>query len=475
MRLADICGRQRPPLPFGVWPLLFAQYCLCTFTAISFGALFDAYLLVLHGSNTFVGSVATAGGVAAVAVAIPAGWALDKWNKPVMLRWNLIAGILAVLALAASVPVAFTPLVVASSVLAALHMQFFGVTVPVLITELTTAGDERTRAFGNSQSSLSLGQATGPAIQLAFTYILGTDEWTIDQLRWVLLIGIALFFPYSWQVWRVKQGCDVNLAERTRLLEVSMTEAPLNANTELPSVVAVDSDGQGVEDHVESGAQDVAANVDAPGASHAKTAGDAETNSLPSDVDESTPRSHWIVAVLLELTGFFTAVGSGMTFKFWPLFFKEDFGFNPAQVCMMQLGIWLAIAVAAQFVGSLARVMGRLPAIIVTHYGGTAFLFVISLVSFPTPVTVVLVIVRNALMNMNNPLLQSCLMDVVPAKHRGKWTAFMSLKRMTWSGSAFVGGWLSDQRDYRFAFLITACFHMLSGSFLLLVPCFKKF
>lgn len=471
MSLAGITDREQRPLPFGVWPLLLAQYCLLTFTSISFGALFDAYLLVLHGSNTFVGSVATAGGLAAVAVAIPAGWALDTWNKPLMLRWNLVAGILAVVALVVSVPAAFTPLVVTSSVLAALHGQMFGVTVPVLITELTTAGNERTKAFGNSQSLLSLGQATGPALQLLFTYILRTDEWTIDQLRWILLVGVALFIPYMFFVWRVKKGYDRNLAERTRLLEVSMTEAPFDADMELPRVVAGKSNGRDVEGPAASKGHDVATNADA----YIKAVGSVKVNDSPAEVDEATPRAYWIVAILLELTGFFTAVGSGMTFKFWPLFFKEDFGFNPAQVCMMQLGIWLAIAAAAQLVSPLARVTGRLPAIIITHYGGTAFLFVISLIKFPTPVTVVLVIVRNALMNMNNPLLQSVLMDVVPAKHRGKWTAFMSLKRMTWSGSAFVGGWLSDHRDYRFAFLITAIAHTLSGSFLLLVPCFKKF
>ena len=69
----------------------------------------------------------------------------------------------------------------------------------------------------------------------------------------------------------------------------------------------------------------------------------------------------WLVAGLCELYSLVTAIGSGMTFKYWPLFFKGDFDFSPIGVCTMQLSIWLAIAGTAQLATQLSKCIGHGP------------------------------------------------------------------------------------------------------------------
>ena len=60
-------------------------------------------------------------------------------------------------------------------------------------------------------------------------------------------------------------------------------------------------------------------------------------------------------------------------------------------------------------------------------------------------------------MNCAKPLERSILMDAVVREDRGKWNSLESLMSASWSGSAVLGGFLSDFRGYRFCFLVTGC------------------
>merc|ERR1712113_773531 len=65
-------------------------------------------------------------------------------------------------------------------------------------------------------------------------------------------------------------------------------------------------------------------------------------------------------------------------------------------------------------------------------------------------------LVRGGFANSTYPIDRSIVMDFTPSSQRGKWNAVESLTSMTWSGSAFVGGLISDSHDCRYTFLITA-------------------
>eukprot|EP00923_Selenidium_pygospionis_P060341 GHVN01106182.1.p1 GENE.GHVN01106182.1~~GHVN01106182.1.p1 ORF type:complete len:170 (-),score=24.82 GHVN01106182.1:396-905(-) len=70
--------------------------------------------------------------------------------------------------------------------------------------------------------------------------------------------------------------------------------------------------------------------------------------------------------------------------------------------------------------------------------------------------------VRGGMMNCGFPIDRSIVNDYIPSRHRGKWNAVQSLTGMTWSGSAMLGGFLSDTHDYRYTFIFTAMIYCVA-------------
>lgn len=404
----------------GIRQIQLATFMCATTMSLVLGALFDAYLLLLRGSNKFVGDVESVNGLSTLVFAVPVGYLADRFAKVDVLRCNSALGIMAGALLLAGVMQDAVALVVAGSLILSVHNQNFFIVSAALLAELTTEGTGRTKVIGDNATLSSLGRAAGPALQLIALLAVGASGtgkshgWTTEELHPLVLCGLVVFGPYLYSLFLVARDASTEAQVPTR-----------------PQTVSHDA-----------------------GASPVGVA--------------SIPRwKRWFAALLLEIGGLLTAVGSGMTFKFWPLFFKGDYGFSPAAVCAVQCIIWAAIAMAAQLSPQVAQCCGsRTRSTVLTHYVGTALLFIISF-GGPAIFILPLVVLRNAVMNSNVPIVQSMIMDLVPSEHRGKWSGIASLRRLTWSGSAFLGGWLSDSHNYRFAFFITACFHSLSGIFVI--------
>jgi len=164
------------------------------------------------------------------------------------------------------------------------------------------------------------------------------------------------------------------------------------------------------------------------------------------------PRS---VPVLLGLADFLTCIGAGMTVKFFNLFFIEDRHFSPTQICWLQTAYPLVIAVFMKFTERLAKPLGRAQASLLFFSSNVLCLFLLSQVE-SLPILLTIFLLRGGFANSTYPIDRSILMDFTPSSQRGRWNAVESLTSMTWSGSAFIGGLLSDAHDYRYTFLITA-------------------
>lgn len=353
-----------------------------------------------------------------MAAAVPIGWACDRFHKPAVLRVNMVFGVASAALLLGGLFGQSSPLLIAAVVAYAAHTQTIAALGPALIAELVESGSRLTQAMGNWMTTRSLAQASGPALQIVAIAAFGKAsggsamdiEWSLSELLWILVFGLvflAMYAPYAWRVHHF---------------------AP-----------AAPTAGRGED-------------------------GSSSARPLSCSQEEAVYAGRrWLYAGLAEAFALITAVGSGMTFKYWPLFFKGDFHFSPAGVCFMQLLIWVAIAAGSQLTPIMARFVGRLPSALLLHLLGTGLLFVISNHSLGPTLEVPLVLVRNCLMNAASPLVQAIILELVPQKHRGKWSSIASLRRVSWSGSALVGGVLSDSHDYRFAFYITACVHSVSG------------
>ncbi len=65
------------------------------------------------------------------------------------------------------------------------------------------------------------------------------------------------------------------------------------------------------------------------------------------------------VPYIVALADFITAIGAGMTVKFFNLFFVNDYKFTPTQITVLQMCYPLVICVFVMILGKLSSVFGR--------------------------------------------------------------------------------------------------------------------
>jgi len=421
-------------------PLWLSRYFNDTSTAITNGALFDTYLQLRSGGSTvFVGEVESIRGIAALLMAVPIGLAADKYSRDLVLKVNWRMGICAVVMLLVGLPLDLLWLTVSGSVLLSIHNQCLFGLLPVIASEVAQSKQDRTRAITGLATANTLGSASGPALQLLLMLVAHEDSWSTRSLHLLLVSGFPFFLAYG--------PC---------LLRVTFLYARRRSSASDDRRTALTTDNSIAPDNRNGSSSRDSAST-APSAS-------------PTAPHDPVPTFNWVVAGLLETSSLITAIGSGMTFKYWPLFFKHDFKFQPSAVCALQLGIYVCIATGTATSPALTKFTGRLPAANLFHITGTFLLFLIATQrSLSVYIEVPLVLLRNAIMNCSAPLLMATVLELVPSQHQGKWSQIMSLRRMTWSGSALLGGLLSDSHDFRYAFFITACVHTVAGLLLLIV------
>ena len=195
------------------------------------------------------------------------------------------------------------------------------------------------------------------------------------------------------------------------------------------------------------------------------------------------------------------SLASGMTLKFFSLFFMQICGLSPAAVSAVGAVAPLGIAAASLAAQRASRVVGRVQLNLATRAVDICLLVAMAFLPtsggsarqvspgscsnfyksaaspatehrriqridsmrgcppllLPAPQALVAVhLVRYAAANCTRPLLRSVLMERVPKRWRGKANAADSIRTFSWSGSAALGGWLVERLGFQGTFLVTA-------------------
>ena len=214
---------------------------------------------------------------------------------------------------------------------------------------------------------------------------------------------------------------------------------------------------------------------------------------------------------VLFAQGVIMSLGSGMTVKFFPLFFQNDMHFNPTQVQGVYVAVPIAMALLSGLATLVAKRLGRVPTIIIFDVLGIsclvgmvylktlvsplllAAIYVVSLRALFGAVQVAvgalfssgswaraetiltrmypnlplrraqlhrmlrfippgthLPKVRTGLMNSTYPLANSIMMDCCPEHQRARWKSLESIMTFGWCGSAALGGYIADRHSYVF-------------------------
>ena len=150
-------------------------------------------------------------------------------------------------------------------------------------------------------------------------------------------------------------------------------------------------------------------------------------------------------------------MASGMTIKFFPLYFWRRLHLSPIAVNAVVMAGPMGISVLAIAMQKLSKRIGRVQTTLLTKFIGVSLLVAIALLDDALYFWIIpLYLVRTWVMNCTSGLTKSILNDYVSKKRRAKWNGLESVNIFSWSGSAALGGVLIDTMGYRGTFLITA-------------------
>ncbi|GAX16023.1 hypothetical protein FisN_22Hh119 [Fistulifera solaris] len=181
------------------------------------------------------------------------------------------------------------------------------------------------------------------------------------------------------------------------------------------------------------------------------------------------------VPYVLFFSSLVVSLGSGASVKYFPLFFKE-IGLRSEVV----QGIFLTVPVSISFFSfvsqKISQSMGRVETSVMFNVCGVLMLYFMTWLSHDiqegdTSRRILIVgvyLLRTGIMNCPYPLLESILMDAVPSNQRARWKSLESIASFGWTGSALLGGILSDSHSYEYTFAITATMQLVGG--LMLIP-----
>eukprot|EP00667_Euglena_gracilis_P008170 EG_transcript_8273 len=402
-----------------------------------------ALIFLLTSSNALVGVVEALAGTGEALAAIPIGLIVDRASlkRQIVLRWGAFVGVLAVCLTVVAVYYETFFAICVAYFLTGIWTAFGQVPVEAIFADSVPTGS-RSGIYTLEYAMILFSQATGPIIAIASFYYLG-NHWTVNECRNVLYIGCAV-------------GLIAALVQA-----LFLDSKTLGHESEAIQVVSSPASGVPSPTNEEPDKVDDEAASPEPDPELMKKVafGCIDAQTVP-----------WIISVSNVVTG----LASGMTIKFFPLFFQNEAGLSPIAVNAIFVVSPLTIALTSTTIQPISRYCGRIETILLIRAIGIGLLVAMAVLKqyWRNPaVTIPLYIVRTALMNSVYPLTKSVMMDFIPKRSRGKWTAVNSIASFGWSGSAVLGGWLVDVHGYGFSFHITAAVQGVAAAlWVLLLP-----
>ena len=402
--------------------------------------LLSVFIYKLTGSSEDVGSISGSRGIATVIFAFPVAYFADRFRRDRMLKIGSIVGFVT---LSCTVYV-FLQLNPGVKNLTILYVTFTGwglftvLTNPNLESIFADSVETGRRRHVMSQKSatISFAASFGPLLTIVYYVIQGEGlkgTWKLDQLRLVLLggAGICAFaLAFLWLFDDDKSlGQESESAENAEKMDIR--ESILTSENAIGNRSYDD-------DH------------------------------LPCCF---APREN--VPYIIAFGDFFTAVGAGMTVKYFPLFFVDMYKLSPISLSIVYFITRVSTAGFSLITDKIAECSNsRVGVLIGAKVIGTCCLYMMAFLD-PNYSQLYLIgpiyVIRTSIMNGVGGIKRSILMDCVPKKSRAAWNSFESITRFTWSGSAFLGGFLVEQYSFKFCFLVTAIIYTLSTAIFVLL------
>ena len=486
----------------------------------------SGFLLALAGKmgqskegNTLVGGAEAAQGLTQLVTALPVGYLADTWGKSRTVRLGGMLMLVTIgLTMGALIDVKrhadeSTTAAKRSYIILVIALAFWGIISGIangpsqaLFSDSVPKG-KRSEMLTWLFSCYLMSSTVGPIVSIALilTVSAKAEEWSINEIYPVFLLGVILeipaailmlFFNDKYSV--VEDDEDLSAqrvpasGEETAPLYNSTVENGLVESNGASDGENTEHSGSDVNGNHHSDRTTVVCMTETPPTTDADgTTGDSSTPVVSSD-------KKFIIPYVLFASSLISSLGSGASVKYFPLFFKEV-GFGSAAVQGIFLVVPVSISCFSFIAQEAGKRYGRVETTVVSILIGVSLLFLMTVLShnlqkadhvdfshvtqnldlsasslwdshpYKAMLIVVVYLFRTGIINSCYPLLESILMDNVPSNQRARWKSLESIASFGWTGSALLGGILSDEHSYQFTFALTAWMQLASGLVLLII------
>lgn len=381
---------------------------------------------ITNHSNTKVGLAEGIQGAALAIAAIPAGILADRFKRSLIMRFASAMGIVAIGLTFHSLLIApklsdgaeFVSMTVALAVWG-LYRGMFDPALKSIYADSVSFG-ERSRYFTYLYNCIILASASGPVVNvILFSGMGNKHNWALSDMRTAFLVGVGIgaVTPFLLLLFT-----DIEVSQQS-LKDVCIPEAECGLLEE-----------------------------------------QAISLVLPPPSKWYHLSMRWIPGTVI-LSDVIGGLASGMTIKFFPLFFENESHMSPVLVSVIFCISPLLTALFSVIAQEKSKEFGRVQVTSFVKVFGILLLFLMSFWKslWTVPGAIIpIFIIRTALMNCTRGLMKSILMDTVPPSGRAKWNSLESITSFGWSGSAVLGGYLTDQFGYGVTFVLTASLQTIS-------------
>lgn len=445
-------------------PLIIAYtYILQTSRSLWSLNILSSYVYLLENKNAeAVGFITAVMGMSQFLAAFPAGHAADTYGRDGVLRIGAAVGIVAILSTCYAVYQQHYYSLVGALAASGL---FLGITSPSILALLadSTKDGERAKYFTHNLQVTRAGQTIGPLLALVL-FSFWADTWSLKNCSWVLVIGQFCCVPavallccmkdeYSLDHLPSKHSTSTILSTCNSYKDDDEEQSLIYNELESPHSLMDISNHQ----------------VTTP--SGALEAQQQSCQDFNDEVSNNTTvhSGRRFISYAVAISDTTHAIATGMTIRYFPIFFMNTLQLHPTQVQILYILGPLGQIVAAHYAQQAGKKYGLLQTAVFCRLTGIIFMLAMifsyqHIHTMPFDIqpstciwlTCILYLVRNVCMNCTQALTQSVLMDSVPKEERGKWSALESFNTAAWSGSSFIGGILVGRYGISANFYVTS-------------------
>ena len=307
------------------------------------GQVFPAYVYLVSGeSNAAVGMLAGVNGLTQIIVGPVLGYLSDKYDRVKVLKASACVGLLAVSCMATAVyTTSRYEALIPSMILWGCFNSSLGPTMDSLLADTTSDG-ERSEVFTYQTMIRQTGGIAGPVLSI-FMFVYMGNTWDVWRCRNVMVSGLAVCFIAVCVLFQV-QGSE------------NAAHTGAGAGAQSYEMVALTEDDDAGEDGEEEKDQKDLTWVE-DGQKGNRRAGEVAVAHVPSPTSlsqgefEQRQRNTKMaearclcpcismdvsyVAAMIALSDIITGLASGMTIKFFPIFFIDVVGMHPVELSVL--------------------------------------------------------------------------------------------------------------------------------------------